>query len=499
MKTISYLALFLLLMAAHPQGPAAPAQAQAQTFLQDLASGKYPAAEAMCNAQVRAKAPAAALQRLWRMLVQSHGPYRSLGATAMLGTAQGVNVTQTDARFARGAVGLRVAVNGGGRIAGLFLVPPSAVSRKPRPAAKTLPGWSPPPYARPARFHEIKVTVGRAPWALPGFLTLPNGRGPVPAVLLVAGSGPEDADETIGPNQPFKDLAWGLASRGIAVLRYPKRTYEYPRQCAALPDFTVKQEYEDDAWAGLALLAARPDIAHGQIFVLGHSEGGMVAPRIAASPLAAGMIALAGSAQPLQRSLVMQVKYLASLHPPRATPAMVERAEGDARAIESPALKPGMRVALLGARLPASYVLDLRGYDPPRAAAALHKPGVRSAKRRSGRRRVEEFPSVGQPSIEVGGGHGRQVHEQLGEVALRIDAVAEAGAGEAGQDGHGAAAARVADEEGVLAVQHHALHFPLGHVVVDGHGAVVEEHAQRFPLVEGVVYRLGHGVLGQQF
>ena len=54
-------------------------------------------------------------------------------------------------------------------------------------------------------------------------VTLPKGAGPFPAVVLVQGSGPHDRDETIGPHEPFRDLAWGLASRGIAVLRYDKR------------------------------------------------------------------------------------------------------------------------------------------------------------------------------------------------------------------------------------------------------------------------------------
>ncbi len=368
------MAMFHLVLSAWLLAAPPGAAAQARSFLGELAAGQYAKAEAACDAQVRARAPAAALRQLWESLERAHGAYRSLGATRVVATVRGVTVTRTNATFARASIGLQVAINGAGQVAGIFIVAASAAAGARRPAAEPLPDWKPPPYVRRAGFHEVKVTIGSAPWALPGFLTIPNGPGPFPAVVLVAGSGPEDADETIGPNKPFKDLAWGLASRGIAVLRYAKRTYEYPRQCAALPDFTVTQEYVEDAQAALALLAARPEIARDRIFVLGHSEGGMVAPRIAASRLAAGMISLAGSAQPLQRSVVMQVKYLASLRPPRATAAMVREAEADAQAIESPALRPGMSVSLLGAPLPAAYVLDLRGYDPARAAAALDKP-----------------------------------------------------------------------------------------------------------------------------
>ncbi len=67
-------------------------------------------------------------------------------------------------------------------------------------------------YVTAGSFIETDVTVGSAPWALPGTLTVPNGAGPFPAVVLVHGSGPNDRDETFGPNKPFRDLAWGLAS-----------------------------------------------------------------------------------------------------------------------------------------------------------------------------------------------------------------------------------------------------------------------------------------------
>src|SRR5437868_1155092 len=72
-------------------------------------------------------------------------------------------------------------------------------------------------------FDEREVTVGKGEWELPGTLGLPKGSGPFPAVVLVQGSGPQDRDETMGVNKPFQDIAWGLASNGIAVLRYDKR------------------------------------------------------------------------------------------------------------------------------------------------------------------------------------------------------------------------------------------------------------------------------------
>ena len=83
------------------------------------------------------------------------------------------------------------------------------------------------------------------------------------------GSGPNDRDETIGPNKPFKDLAGGLASRGIAVLRYDKRTKVHGAKLPAIADFTVKQEVVDDVLEAVKALRANPKIDRARVFVLG--------------------------------------------------------------------------------------------------------------------------------------------------------------------------------------------------------------------------------------
>jgi uncharacterized protein len=86
----------------------------------------------------------------------------------------------------------------------------------------------------------------------------------------------------MGPNKPFKDLAWGLASNGVAVLRYVKRTARYGLKAAYdPPSYTVDDEIVNDARAAVELAAKQPKIDAKRIFVLGHSEGGYVAARIA--------------------------------------------------------------------------------------------------------------------------------------------------------------------------------------------------------------------------
>ena len=98
-------------------------------------------------------------------------------------------------------------------------------------------------------------------------------------MVLVHGSGPNDRDETIGPNKVFKDLAWGLASRGVTVLRYDKRTYAYATKFdeRAVKSLTVQGEVIDDALAALQLLLNREEIDPQRVFLLGHSLGATLA------------------------------------------------------------------------------------------------------------------------------------------------------------------------------------------------------------------------------
>ncbi len=245
-------------------------------------------------------------------------------------------------------------------------------------SADTLEPWIEPSYVTRYNFHEFGVEIGSSPWQLTGTLTVPHRPGQFPAVVLVHGSGPNDRDETIGPNKMFKDLAWGLASRGIAVLRYDKRSRVHGKEMAALPGgFTVNEEVVDDARTAVAFLAKRSEVQPKRIFVIGHSLGGMMAPRIAESdPQIAGLIIMAGNARPLEDMLVEQVRYSVGLSG-KTTPEgekTIARAEKTAADMRNPDLKPGMTVDFMGVPMPASYVLDLRAYHAPETASRLKIP-----------------------------------------------------------------------------------------------------------------------------
>jgi pimeloyl-ACP methyl ester carboxylesterase len=142
---------------------------------------------------------------------------------------------------------------------------------------------------------------------------MPKSQKPVPAVLFLSGSGPNDKDETVGPNKPFADIARGLGDRGIASLRFDKRFYAI-KDKSKLAGVTLKDEYYDDAAAALALLSTRPGVDASRIFVLGHSEGAMVAPNVAAAfPRARGIVMLAPGVRPIDAMLIDQMEFGAKL------------------------------------------------------------------------------------------------------------------------------------------------------------------------------------------
>ncbi len=156
---------------------------------------------------------------------------------------------------------------------------------------------------------EETVVVGEGTeFPLEGTLTVPDGPGaPFPAVVFVHGSGPSDRDETVGELKPFRDLAEGLARHGVASLRYDKRTFVHAKRMVRTGDTTVRVETIDDAVLAADLLRADPRIDSDRIFIIGHSMGAMLAPRIdAEGGDFAGMVLMAGSPRRMEQVIIDQ-------------------------------------------------------------------------------------------------------------------------------------------------------------------------------------------------
>ncbi|MDP2871685.1 MAG: alpha/beta fold hydrolase [Bacillota bacterium] len=340
----------------------------AKQFAGFFSGGKPAEAVNMMDATMKAAMPEAKLIEAWASLTGSLGAYQPSPGTRCAEEA-GYRVVYVTLAFAIAEVDMKVVFDTPGKVAGLWF-------GVPRVAGSGM--YSPPAYASQDSFTETECVVGTGQWQLPATLTMPNGSGPFPAVVLVHGSGPNDRDETVGPNKPFKDLAWGLASKGIAVLRYEKRTRQYQGQIGDPAAFTLDQEIVDDAVCAVALLRATDKVNPARVFVLGHSLGGMTAPRIAARLGAGqggapkGLILMAANARDMLVLIVEQTEYLAGLDGQISDTETAQLAQLRDQVSQARAgkLKPG--AAVLGAS--QAYWTDILAYDQVAAAKSLDVP-----------------------------------------------------------------------------------------------------------------------------
>ena len=170
-----------------------------------------------------------------------------------------------------------------------------------------------PRIAGPAIVEPVIIGAG-SEWALDGLLALPreaSAGNPVPAVVLVHGSGPSDMDSNVFGNRPFFDIAAYLAANGVAVIRYHKRTYVHGQRMAETlgGSLTAWEETVQDAILAAELLRADPRIDGNRVFLLGLSMGGMLAPNIHASGgNFAGLIVMAGTPRTLPELLLEQLR-----------------------------------------------------------------------------------------------------------------------------------------------------------------------------------------------
>jgi hypothetical protein len=348
----------------------------AQEYIAALAQGQFEQAAQYFDPTLLQGNTRAQLQEAWKSLIQQMGAFQEVSKTIPAREGD-YPVVYVVANLANGQVDIKVVFNQARQVIGMFYTPAGtgkASSGSYRPAT----------YADPDTFTEQEVTVGaNGPYPLPATLTMPKGQGPFPAIVLVHGSGPNDRDETIFNNKPFRDLAEGLASRGIAVLRYDKRTKIYGEEMYQRPEqITIDAEVTDDAIAALQLLAQTPGIDPNRIYLLGHSLGGMLAPRIAeqvqerySDVALAGLLILAGPTRLLEDIMIDQVTYLANLDGELTAEeeTKIEQLKEQAARVKDPGLTADAPPdQTLGA--PGAYWLSLREVQPAQTAAKLSLP-----------------------------------------------------------------------------------------------------------------------------
>lgn len=277
--------------------------AAAQAAADDMANGRIAQLQARFNAKMKAAAPEPQMKAALEQAAKMSGPFQKYLDKPSHSTKAGIDVYVFPTEFKNKTTDMEISIDGENKVAGLYFR-----GRKTTPVATE---------ADDVPVAEDVVTVQTGTFSLPGKLSLPQGNGPFPVVVIVHGSGPTGMDgPAIGPNTPYRDLAWGLAQQGVAVLRYDKRTLVYGARSMTGPKANIKDETIDDVLSAVAMLRKNAKIDPKRVFVLGHSLGGQLAPYIATlDPKLAGIISMAGNTRPVTDLVLEQTKYMASLLP----------------------------------------------------------------------------------------------------------------------------------------------------------------------------------------
>ena len=228
-----------------------------------------------------------------------------------------------------------------------------------------------PVYADTTLYTEKSIYLNSGSHQLAAIVTVPKNAKNFPIVVLVHGSGPSDMDQTVGVNKPFKDIALGLAAKGVASLRYVKRTLIYANEFSKV--FTVKEEVLDDAVAAVALAKTVSGVDVKNIYVLGHSLGGMLAPRIATlAPEIKGIVLAAAPARKLTDVIIEQNKYMFALAND-TTQAGKKMLQDVITEVEHSKISKldNVKPDSLIVGLPAAYWVDLNQYDQIATAKKL--------------------------------------------------------------------------------------------------------------------------------
>ncbi len=371
MKRVFSLIVAIAMIAVLIPGTVLAQEATAETaeaLMQTLFDGDY---ETVYNAstadlQKALGGSADGLAGVMAQITQAYGAFEAI-ETVSGEPSQGYFVVQLVGAYETAELTFQLAFDTEGLLAGFSV---TAVNPK---TSKSLVDES--------AFHAEPITLRAGqPDATDGMLLLPTGEGPFPAVIMMQGSGASDMNETVIGIAVFRDLAEGLAAAGVASIRYDKYTYAHEDLMAENPEllasFTVNEEYILDAQAALELL--QNDERIGDIYLLGHSQGAMLAPRIMDTLGAdsfGGAVLIAGS--PLHLWEIQYHQNLAFVKTLAEKDQSAAMSQIEAMVAQADTL-PGMtadelkQTTLFG--VPAYYQADEMSVDAAQTAIKLAKP-----------------------------------------------------------------------------------------------------------------------------
>ncbi len=333
---------------------------QSTRFFETLNKNNFKEAQQFFDSGLHDKIKPESLEVMWKQITASLGNFESING-AQNKSQDSIQSVILDCKFKYGSQPFQFVYNKDAKLIGFFIVP-----------AKQIAQYKPATYADTSAYKESFITIKSGDFDLPGMLTLPKKGENFPLVIFVHGSGPSDMDETVGQHKPFKDLAEGLATQGIASIRYVKRTMLYG-QSFMNKSYTLKEEVEDDLQKALEYAHSIPEIDKSKIYIFGHSLGGMIAPRFASkNPDLKGIVIAAAPARTFGEVLVEQYQYLQKTS--QDTSAQTKKIFADAiqEAKKGAAIKPNALpkdTLIIG--LPVSYWLDINSLNQVATAKKL--------------------------------------------------------------------------------------------------------------------------------
>ncbi len=304
-------------------------------------------------------------KKLWPQIVSQYGNFKNID-TIIDVYHKPFLLVDCILDFENGKLRYRLTFNQENKISGIFF----------SPYQQQNPGAYEP--QNTAFYSEKKLEFVNDKIHFPALLCMPKNRPAVAVAVLVHGSGPNDMNESIGPNKIFMQLAHQLAKQGIATLRYQKRSYLIAHHKAAdLYPHDIQHIVVNDALAAINTLAKTPALESTPIFIVGHSLGAFLAPLIASkTDKIAGIVLMAANASPLEDVIVDQYNYLYARNGytkvEKQEIKKIKRQAMNVKSLEKD-LKKGKKKTLL-LTSDTSFWLSLSKYNPIKVANSLTVP-----------------------------------------------------------------------------------------------------------------------------
>ena len=368
MKNVLIISLIYLTLVVTAFGKIEHSEAKkiAGNFLNSLVKNDADAMFAQFTETVQKQLPLDQTKLIWKQITDMFGEYKSM-SDILTSDYNDFIICSSVMTFQKGMVEAKITINNDKLISGFFLTPKKSEEEYKIPA-----------YADTTKFAELAIKFGEEPFILDGILTLPKSKTTTAVVVLVHGSGPHDMDETVGPNKPFKDIAWGLASNGIACIRFNKRTKQYgDKMMQVFEHSDVYDEVINDAVHAVNFVSNNAEIYNidkNKIYVIGHSLGGTLLPRIAKkADNLAGVISLAGMSRKIENVLLEQYDYLFSLDGEisQEEQSKIDELKQQIRRMLSPDLNPTVPADSLPLSMPAKYWMTFKQIDPAKEIKEL--------------------------------------------------------------------------------------------------------------------------------